>query len=126
MTYAAWSKISAARLLAAGSTAAVLGVEQALAAEWALSQPELDARWQAAKQSGESKGWRWTEEMREIARTFASAGQPHAFGGVRGSPQPSVETVISQRLLNAGGRGRGARPPERTRSTRRARYSMAR
>ena len=32
-------------VLATRSTAAVLGVDHALAAEWALSQPELDARW---------------------------------------------------------------------------------
>lgn len=80
MTYAAWTKISAALLLAARSTAAALGVDQALAAEWALSQPDLDARWQAANRGAESKGWRWMGEMGEIARTFASAGQPEAFG----------------------------------------------
>ena len=80
MTYAAWTKVSAALLLSARSTAAELGVEAALAQEWALSQPDLDARWRSALRSAESKGWRWTAEMREIARTFASAGQPAGFG----------------------------------------------
>jgi 3-hydroxyisobutyrate dehydrogenase-like beta-hydroxyacid dehydrogenase len=80
MTYAAWTKISAALLLSARLTAAELGVEEALAQEWALSQPDLDARWRSAGRSAASKGWRWTAEMREIARTFASAGQPAGFG----------------------------------------------
>ena len=80
MAYAAWTKVSAALLLSVRSTAAELGVEAALAEEWALSQPDLDARWRSALRSAEAKGWRWTAEMREIARTFASAGQPPGFG----------------------------------------------
>ncbi len=80
MAYAAWTKVSAALLLSARATAAELGVEAALAQEWALSQPDLEARWRSAKRSADSKGWRWTAEMREIARTFAAAGQPPGFG----------------------------------------------
>jgi hypothetical protein len=55
-------------------------VESALVAEWALSQPELPDRWVAAQSSATGKGWRWTDEMREIARTFAAGGQPAEFG----------------------------------------------
>ena len=80
MAYAAWTKVSAALLLSARSTAAELGVEAALVEEWAISQPDLDARWRSALRSAESKGWRWAAEMREIARTFSSAGQPTGFG----------------------------------------------
>jgi 3-hydroxyisobutyrate dehydrogenase-like beta-hydroxyacid dehydrogenase len=80
MAYAAWTKISAALVLAARSTAAGLGVEDALVAEWALSRPDLASRWQAAHRDAETKGWRWADEMREIARTLASAGQPEQFG----------------------------------------------
>jgi 3-hydroxyisobutyrate dehydrogenase-like beta-hydroxyacid dehydrogenase len=80
MAYAAWTKVSAALLLAARETASALGVEAALAEEWALSQPRLEQRYDAALVSAADKGWRWEEEMRQIARTFAAAGQPGEFG----------------------------------------------
>jgi 3-hydroxyisobutyrate dehydrogenase-like beta-hydroxyacid dehydrogenase len=80
MTYAAWTKIGAALLLATVHTAEHLDVDDVLFAEWALSQPELGDRLAAARRSAETKGWRWEAEMREIAATFAAAGQPGAFG----------------------------------------------
>lgn len=80
MTYAAWTKISAALLLAGRATAEVLGGEEALVAEWALSQPALADRYAAAHRSAVAKGWRWNDEMRQIAATFAAAGQPDGFG----------------------------------------------
>jgi hypothetical protein len=79
MTYAAWTKGSAALLLAAWRTAVGLGVADELAAEWDLSQPQLGARLAAAEASGAEKGWRWVAEMEEIARTFGGAGQPAGF-----------------------------------------------
>jgi 3-hydroxyisobutyrate dehydrogenase-like beta-hydroxyacid dehydrogenase len=79
MAYAAWTKGSAALLLAARSAAASLGVEDELVAEWARSQPGLPDRWEAAQRAAETKGWRWTAEMDEIARTFAAAGLPEGF-----------------------------------------------
>jgi 3-hydroxyisobutyrate dehydrogenase-like beta-hydroxyacid dehydrogenase len=79
MAYAAWTKGSAALLLAALSSATANGVEEALRAEWARSQPGLDARWQSAQDSAASKGWRWVGEMNEIATTFAAAGLPSGF-----------------------------------------------
>lgn len=80
MTYAAWSKISAALLLAADGAAGALGVQQALRAEWALSQPDLTDRLAGADDAATEKGWRWAAEMLEIAATFEQAGQPGAFG----------------------------------------------
>ena len=80
MTYAAWTKISAALLLSAHETAVSLGVDQALLAEWALSQPDLADRLAGAADSAARKGWRWEDEMRQIAQTFAAAGQPDGFG----------------------------------------------
>jgi 3-hydroxyisobutyrate dehydrogenase-like beta-hydroxyacid dehydrogenase len=80
MTYAAWTKISAALLVSIGATADQLGVADALALEWERSQPGLQARQAAALQSAQAKGWRWADEMREIARTFSAAGQPDGFG----------------------------------------------
>jgi hypothetical protein len=80
MTYAAWTKISAALLLATQATAAELDVADALAAEWALSQPALGRRLEQARASAIAKGWRWEDEMRQIAATFSEASQPSGFG----------------------------------------------
>jgi 3-hydroxyisobutyrate dehydrogenase-like beta-hydroxyacid dehydrogenase len=79
MAYAAWTKGSAALLLAVVDSAAANGVEQALRAEWARSQLGLDARWRGAEDSAAAKGWRWVGEMNEIAATFAAAGLPSGF-----------------------------------------------
>ena len=79
MAYAAWTKGSAALLLAALGSARGTGVEEALRAEWRRSQPQLDARWQSAADSASTKGWRWVGEMNEIAATFASVGLPSGF-----------------------------------------------
>jgi 3-hydroxyisobutyrate dehydrogenase-like beta-hydroxyacid dehydrogenase len=80
MAYASWTKISAALLLAGFSAAGELGVADELVAEWALSQPGLAERLAEARASAEVKGWRWVDEMREIAGTFASVGEPSGFG----------------------------------------------
>ncbi len=79
MTYAAWSKGTAAMLLALYDVARHYGVDEALVAEWRESQAELEARLAAAGRSAERKGWRWVGEMEEIADTFAAAGQPDGF-----------------------------------------------
>lgn len=79
MTYAAWSKGTLALLLATIETARHEGVEDALRAEWARSQPDVDGRARVARASADAKGWRWVGEMREIAATFAGADQPVGF-----------------------------------------------
>jgi 3-hydroxyisobutyrate dehydrogenase-like beta-hydroxyacid dehydrogenase len=79
MTYAAWSKGTAAMLLALFDVARHYGVDEALVAEWRESQPELEGRLAAARRSAERKGWRWIGEMEEIADTFAAAAQPDGF-----------------------------------------------
>ena len=80
MTYAAWTKITAALLVSLRGAARELGVEDALVAEWARSQPDLTARHAGALAAARDKGWRWEEEMRQIARTFDAAGEPAGFG----------------------------------------------
>jgi 3-hydroxyisobutyrate dehydrogenase-like beta-hydroxyacid dehydrogenase len=80
MTYAAWTKITAALLVSLRGAARELGVEDALVAEWARSQPDLAARHAGALAAARDKGWRWEEEMRQIARTFSAAGEPAGFG----------------------------------------------
>jgi 3-hydroxyisobutyrate dehydrogenase-like beta-hydroxyacid dehydrogenase len=79
MTYAAWSKGTAALLLAIRDVARANGVWDELQAEWRESAPELPARLEAAERSAAAKGWRWIAEMEEIADTFAAAGAPEGF-----------------------------------------------
>ena len=79
MAYAAWTKGTAALLLAVRAVARAEGVEQALLDEWSASLPELADRSVAAARSALGKGWRWVGEMDEIADTFAAAGLPDGF-----------------------------------------------
>ena len=79
MAYAAWTKGSAALLLAARALAQVEGVEDTLLSEWALSQPHLAEQSVRSAASGVSKGWRWVGEMEEIAQCMAAAGLPDGF-----------------------------------------------
>jgi 3-hydroxyisobutyrate dehydrogenase-like beta-hydroxyacid dehydrogenase len=79
MSYAAWTKGSAALLLAVRAMARADGVEQALLTEWADSQPGLDDRSARASASAAAKGWRWVAEMEEIAATMTAAGLPGGF-----------------------------------------------
>ena len=80
MTYAAWTKVSAALLLSVHEAAERLDVDDVLRAEWAVSLPELAERLASAQRSAAAKGWRWEAEMREIAATFAAVGMPSGFG----------------------------------------------
>jgi 3-hydroxyisobutyrate dehydrogenase-like beta-hydroxyacid dehydrogenase len=77
--YAAWTKGTGALVLAIRDFARAEGVEEALVAEWARSQPQLADRLAAAERSAAAKGWRWVGEMEEIARAFADGGLPAGF-----------------------------------------------
>jgi 3-hydroxyisobutyrate dehydrogenase-like beta-hydroxyacid dehydrogenase len=79
MVYAAWTKGTAALLVALREVARANGVDDALLAEWERSQPSLPDRSARAAASTTGKAWRWEGEMREIAATFAAAGQPDGF-----------------------------------------------
>jgi 3-hydroxyisobutyrate dehydrogenase-like beta-hydroxyacid dehydrogenase len=79
MAYAAWTKGSAALLLATRALARAEDVEDILLAEWALSQPALAARSEQAARSAAAKGWRWTGEMEEIAASMTADGLPGGF-----------------------------------------------
>jgi 3-hydroxyisobutyrate dehydrogenase-like beta-hydroxyacid dehydrogenase len=79
MAYAAWTKGSSALLLGARALAAAEGVEDALLAEWALSQPRLADQVERSARAAVTKGWRWVGEMEEIAHTMADAGLPDGF-----------------------------------------------
>jgi 3-hydroxyisobutyrate dehydrogenase-like beta-hydroxyacid dehydrogenase len=79
VAYAAWTKGSAALLLATRALARAEGVEQTLVEEWRMSLPGLDAQSVTASRSALGKGWRWVGEMHEIASTFAASGLPPEF-----------------------------------------------
>ena len=79
MVYAAWTKGTAALLLAIDEVARHEDVAAALHDEWRESLPELEARLAASERSAAAKGWRWVTEMEEIAATFAAAGAPEGF-----------------------------------------------
>ena len=79
MAYSAWTKGTAALVLAARALARAEQVEGTLLAEWALSQPDLGRRTESAAQSAAAKGWRWDAEMIQIATAMADAGLPDGF-----------------------------------------------
>ena len=79
MTYAAYTKGSAALLIAIRTPAMHEGVDSALIREWELSQAELPERSDGAVRSSARKVWRFSGEMEEIADAFAAAGLPDGF-----------------------------------------------
>jgi 3-hydroxyisobutyrate dehydrogenase-like beta-hydroxyacid dehydrogenase len=79
MAYGAWTKGTAALILAIRELARDEGVEPTLLEEWALSQPALEKRSDGSAQAATAKGWRWVAEMEEIAATMAAAGLPDGF-----------------------------------------------
>src|SRR5579875_445688 len=79
MAYAAWTKGTAALLLAARALAQAEHVADPLLAEWELSQPGLAGRAERAARSATAKGWRWEAEMTEIAASMTAAGLPGGF-----------------------------------------------
>jgi 3-hydroxyisobutyrate dehydrogenase-like beta-hydroxyacid dehydrogenase len=106
MAYAAWTKGTAALLLAIRALARAEGVEEALLEEWRLSLPELPERSVAAARSAAKKGWRWVGEMDEIAATFAAAGLPEGFHRAaadiyRRSPRAVPEAASLEAVLAA-------------------------
>jgi 3-hydroxyisobutyrate dehydrogenase-like beta-hydroxyacid dehydrogenase len=79
VTFAAWTKGTAAMLLDILELARVEGVEDTLLAEWEESLPDLLPRLESARSSAERKGWRWVGEMEEIADAFAAHDLPDGF-----------------------------------------------
>jgi 3-hydroxyisobutyrate dehydrogenase-like beta-hydroxyacid dehydrogenase len=79
MCYAAYTKGSAALLLAVRALAEAEDVTDALLAEWALSQNGLGQRSELAGTGSASRAWRFVGEMREIASSFRNVGLPGEF-----------------------------------------------
>jgi 3-hydroxyisobutyrate dehydrogenase-like beta-hydroxyacid dehydrogenase len=103
MAYASWTKGTAALVLAARALARAEGVEEALLAEWAMSQPGLADRSAGAARSAAAKGWRWIAEMEQIAAAMGAAGLPEGFHKAaaeiysrsRNAPGPALDEVLA-------------------------------
>ena len=78
--FAAWTKGSAALLLAIRALADAERVEDALLAEWATSMPDLAGQSERAAATNAPKAWRFAGELDEIAHSFAAHGLPDGFG----------------------------------------------
>ena len=109
MAYAAWTKGTAAMLLAIRETARANGVEDALVREWSRSQPDVPGRVDAAESSAGRKAWRWVAEMEEIADTLAAAGQPDGFHRAAAAVFRSREAPGAP-TADSDGRGAPLRP----------------
>ena len=79
VAYAAWTKGTAALVLAVESFARAEDVSATLHDEWRLSLPGLPERSASASRSAAVKGWRWVGEMEEIAAAFAADDLPAGF-----------------------------------------------
>lgn len=77
--YAAYTKGASALLLAVRALAEAEGVADALLAEWAISQPDLNRRSEGAARGTAPKAWRFVGEMEEIAATFSAQNLPGGF-----------------------------------------------
>jgi 3-hydroxyisobutyrate dehydrogenase-like beta-hydroxyacid dehydrogenase len=103
--FAAWTKGTAALLLAIRALAAAEGVEEALLSEWATSMPGLKQQSETAASTNAPKAWRFSGEMEEIGDSFAAHGLPEGFGaaaadiydrlaGFKANPSTTLATVI--------------------------------
>ncbi len=79
MCYAAWTKGTTAMLIAIRAAATSMGIEDALLAEWALSQPGLANRIAQITSSTPAKAWRFVPEMEQIAETLEAVSIPGGF-----------------------------------------------
>lgn len=79
VAYAAYSKGTAALLMAIRALAIQAGVDGVLLQEWGRSLPDLPGRSETAIRGNARKAWRFVGEMEENAATFADAGLPQGF-----------------------------------------------
>ena len=107
VVYAAWTKCTDALVLAIRALATIEGVDQALAEEWSISQPDLMRKSTRAAAVATPKAWRYVGEMKEIAAAFASAGLTPGFHNAAADiwerlapfkdqtdPAPTIDLVI--------------------------------
>lgn len=108
MCFAAWTKGTAALLMAVNALAEYDGVADELRGEWATSMPDLVARSEHLPAAVGPKAWRFEAEMHEIGHSFVDAGLHDGFlrsaadtyrrmSSLQHVEQPSLDDVI--RLL---------------------------
>lgn len=78
--FAAWTKGTAALLLAIRALAVAEGVDDTLLAEWMTSLPSLEQQSELAASGNAPKAWRFVGELREIAMSFDAHALPGGFG----------------------------------------------
>lgn len=109
MAYAAYTKGTAALIMAIRALAAHHGVAEDLLEEWRLSIPELVDRSATTLVLAPRKAWRFEGEMHQIAAAFENSGLPDGFHLAaaeifrRIGPQslePIDEVVAVRRLLD--------------------------
>lgn len=115
MCYAAWTKGTAALLLAIRAAASALEIEDALVEEWERSQPELIGRFAQVVNSAPRKAWRFAGEMDQIGDAFEAIDVPSEFHRAAAevyrrlarfkdeSPGPSVEELSRAVRRRPGG-----------------------
>jgi 3-hydroxyisobutyrate dehydrogenase-like beta-hydroxyacid dehydrogenase len=115
MAYAMWTKISAALLLDVRALARLEGVEDALLAEWAISQPATTSRSESTAQGVAPKAWRFAGEMDEMVVTADDAGLPPGFAeaaaevyrrlaDLKDTEVPTLDEVLARLCREAPGR----------------------
>jgi 3-hydroxyisobutyrate dehydrogenase-like beta-hydroxyacid dehydrogenase len=79
MCYAAWTKGSAALLLAVLAAAEAYELSAELLEQWDRHQPGLRSRAESTASEARRKAWRWVAEMHEIEHTLEAVGLPGGF-----------------------------------------------
>jgi 3-hydroxyisobutyrate dehydrogenase-like beta-hydroxyacid dehydrogenase len=121
MSYAAWTKGSAALLVAIRALARAEGIDAELMEEWSVSLPGLQLRSEGTAEYLAAKAWRFSGEMDELARTFSGARLPGGFGeaaaeiygrlaDLKGRPHPTLADVTDLLLAGASADAAGSGP----------------
>ena len=106
MAYAGWTKGSSALLLAVRAMARAEGVEEALTAEWDISQHGLAARSEFTAAMTGPKAWRFVGEMQQIAESMRATGVSGQFHDgaaevyerltpLKGRENPTLDEVLA-------------------------------
>ena len=107
MAYASWTKIGGAMVLAIRALATAEGVDEALVAEWELSQPGMVERSERTATGVGPKAWRFVGEMHQIADAYGAAGLPAGFAeaaaevyerlaDLKGTDAPTLAEVLDR------------------------------
>jgi 3-hydroxyisobutyrate dehydrogenase-like beta-hydroxyacid dehydrogenase len=103
--FAAWTKGSAALLLAIRGLAHAEGIDDALLDEWAISIPDLAEQSKRTAFGNAPKAWRFVGEMEQIAAAFDEHDLPAGFAAAaadlyrrlatfKDGPSPTLDLVV--------------------------------